>query len=405
MTLSGFSWIFVMGITFISCLFSQGALAQYQRDPASEEEELDLDQESSTELPPGPDDSQIATGIYSPKAKVKAEPEEAKVQKKPLPSVQIKESNDPEVRLARTAFKMKKYDEAERLFWKHVEKLTLFEMKMMMYSSDRVGKSSDAIKAAKLILGRVGDDADAYTLIGKMHAQKTIQKDSEKLAIENLKRAIEVNPKFEPAYLALTAFYEKKIKQMESRKQNKKKNYYELRILYQEMAEKFPQKPQYQSQVCKIDALDEQLELAKESCKLAMVKSPKDPIGFVYMGIAQQKAKNDDEAKRLLSSSVKRFKNSDLANLSWAAYLETNGNFIDAYNFFKAAAVINPQSGEAWAGVARTGIQLSKEDESLQAFRKACGLAPQEAGVDLRKAIGTAKKIRGKLELMEESCR
>ena len=403
-----------MGLMFIPCFFSQEGQAQYRRQMASEEEELDLDQESTSQLQPGPDDSQIATPFSSPKKSssdqfVPIGDDVENVTEKPKQNATTEKtkesSNHPEVRLAKTAFKMKKYEEAERLLWKHVEKLTVLEMKMMMYASEKAGKTSDALKAAKLILGRVGDDADAYTMIGKSHAQKTTQKDSEKLAIENLKKAIEVNPKFEPAYLALTAFYEKKIKLMEQRKQSKKKNYYELRLLYQEMAEKFPQRPQYQSQVCKIDALDEQLELAKESCRQAMMKNPKDPIGFVYMGIAQQKAKNDDEAKRLFSSAVKRFKNSDLANLSWASFLESKGNFIDAYNFYKTASEINPQSGEGWSGVARTGMQLSKEDESLQAFRKACGLSPQEAGVDLRKALGQAKKIRTQLELMEESCR
>ncbi|MFN8945351.1 MAG: tetratricopeptide repeat protein, partial [Pseudobdellovibrionaceae bacterium] len=245
----------------------------------------------------------------------------------------------------------------------------------------------------------------AYTMIGKSHAEKTIQKDSEKIAIENLKKAIEISPKFEPAYLALATFYEKKIRVLDKRMQNKKKNYYELRLLYQEMAEKFPKKPQYQAQVCKIDALDEQLDHAKDSCRKAMIGNPKDPTGYVYMGIAHQKAKENDEAKRLLSGAVKRFKRSDLANLSWANFLESQGNVVDAYSYFKTVTEINPETADGWSGLARTGMQLSKEDESMQAFRKACSLNPQQAGIDLRKSLGYAKKLRGQLELLEESCR
>lgn len=430
MTLSGFLSVFVITTAVFPSLFFEKALATSKRVVATDAAELDLDQDNELSF----DESQNET--KSSEANQKSTPQRMKknmtkntvqpvisnkntegdfapiddngqiADKAPSQNALVpsRAQNTPELQRARKAFQDKKYSEAESLFWKNIEKLSLADMKMMMYASDRQGKTIEAIKAAQLILGKTRGDADAYTMIGKSHAEKTTQKDSEKLAIENLKKAIEVNPKFEPAYLAFAAFYEKKIKILEGKMQNKKRSYYELRLLYQEMSEQFPKKPQYASLVCKIDALDEQLDQAKESCRKAMLVNPKDPMGYVYMGIAYQKAKEDDEAKRLLSGAVKRFKNSDLASLSWAQYLESQGNFVDAYNFFKSATTLSQQNVDAWTGVARTAMQIGKEEDSYQAFKKACGLNSRAAGVALRKSYGYAKTMRAQFELLEESC-
>lgn len=309
------------------------------------------------------------------------------------------------VQQAKRAYAAGDFKKAEELFWKNIVHLDLMDLKLLMRSAEKNKHYDESLKAAELVLAKNEGDEEALTMIGEFHSRKTSQKDSNQLAIDHFKKAIESNSKYQPAYEALIRHYEARIDHLDKLKQDKQKNYYELRILYQDMLKVFGERADHLSALCRINTLDAQLDQAQEVCLKAIEKNKADPQPYVYLGLAFRQAQDADEAKKYLRFASSRFTKSELAQVTWADFLEEQKDYIQAYKHYLDATVINDKSGDAWRGVGRNAIQINKADEAYNAFQKACGYDPKSAAPDLRRALLLVKTDRSRLMRLAESCR
>ena len=306
---------------------------------------------------------------------------------------------------AQMAYKAGDFVKAEALYWKSIEHLKILDLRYLMRSSEKNKNYEESLKAANLILSQLENDEEALTFIGKYHSRRTSQKNSNQLAIEHFKRAIEANPKYQPAYEALIRHYESRMLEQEKLKQSKQKNYYELRILYQDMLTVFGERPEHLTALCKVNSLDAQLDQAQEICKKAIAKDKNAVTAYVYLGKAYSQAQDDVNARKYLSTAAEKFKGSDIAQVAWGEFLESQKNYIQAYKAFDQGTQANPKSGDAWRGFARAALQLNKHEEGFSSFKKACDLDPQSTAIDLRRAILGSNEKKLRLSSLAESCR
>ncbi|RYZ79750.1 MAG: tetratricopeptide repeat protein, partial [Proteobacteria bacterium] len=95
------------------------------------------------------------------------------------------------------------------------------------------------MKIATMLVSKNSKDHEAHYLLGT--AQFMSKKNTE--ALESLKTALELNPKYQPAYEKLAEMYQQR------------KNTYELRILYQDMVEKIGPKSEFLNKLCELNTV------------------------------------------------------------------------------------------------------------------------------------------------------
>ncbi|MEN0057657.1 MAG: tetratricopeptide repeat protein [Bdellovibrio sp.] len=298
------------------------------------------------------------------------------------------------VSLADEFYKKGDNEKVTLLLWKHVDKIDRAGFILLAKAHEKRKESAEMVRALNLLLGKNEKDPEALTLMGNaLQMQKKTQD-----ALENYKKAIEINSRYEPAYNGLIDLYEKR----------NPPNLYELRILYQDMTEQIGQRPQYLRRLCEINTLDDTYEAAITVCKEALVKDPKTADAHVYLGVAYKATGDDKKAEATLKKAAHDFPKSELAQYHYAKVLEEKKNFVDAMRFFKVGTDADPQAARSWLGLATTSFEIRKYDVSLIAYTKACKLDKKNAAA-FRKATTTLRNQRNsqwseKFENASESC-
>lgn len=275
--------------------------------------------------------------------------------------------------LADELYKDQQYDKTTALLWKYIEKVDRAGLLLLARAHEKRNQPDQMIKALNVLISKDPKDYDAYYLLGNAYSLETHDKDRDKKALENYKNAIDINPKFEPAYLGLVKMYERR------------DNLYELRMLYQDMTENIGPKPEYLSKLCEINTKDGVFETAIHKCNEAIAKDPQGAANYVNLGLSQKGTGDVALAEKTLKNAANRFSKSEFAQYSYARVLEDQKNFVDAFGYYKSAAAADDKSAKAWVGVATCALELQKFDISLVAFKKACTLDKKYAA-SFRKA-------------------
>ena len=140
--------------------------------------------------------------------------------------------------------------------------------------------------------------------------------------MESFKSALEVNAKFEPAYNGLIRIYEKK------------KNLYELRIIYQDMIKYIGSNAKYSEKLCEINTKDQIYEPAIRDCKLAIRLNDKACDSYVYLGMAYKYIGDESLGIENLIRATAKCPKNDFALLTYGKHLEEKKNYLEANNFF-----------------------------------------------------------------------
>jgi tetratricopeptide (TPR) repeat protein len=181
-----------------------------------------------------------------------------------------------------------------------------------------------------------------------------------KEAIVTLKEVLEKNAKFYMAYQVLVHIYEKQ------------KNYYELRLLYQDIIAKFGERYEFISKLCERSTLDGFYDLSKKYCELGTDIAPKEPLCLIYLGITQKYTGQKELAEKSLRRAADSFSKSEFAQVSAGEYFEGEKNYIEAYKYFHRGIQANPKSVKALLGVGESGVEIQKLQEALDAYIQLC---------------------------------
>ena len=257
---------------------------------------------------------------------------------------------------AKTALKNKDYSKVIDLLSPEVENLDregLFAL-AKAYSSQK--KSAAAIKAYTAALALNSKDVEAKTLIGA----ELFVSGKEKESVNMLKEALEINPKFVPAFKVLIRVYEKR------------KNKYELRLLYQDLVDKVGEKAEYITKLCELSTADGLYDLSKKYCARGIELSPEEPSNYVHLGTTLKETGNIKEAESNLKKAADDFQKSVLSLMTYAKFLDDQKNYILSYTYYKKAVEVASKDTAPLLGLANATLEIQKYQESLEAYLKAC---------------------------------
>ncbi len=276
-----------------------------------------------------------------------------------------------------TAISKKNHIKIIELLSPEVEKLSNFNLNLLAQSYFETSNYLAAIKAYTACLSLDPKNFKAKTQIGL--AQLNLGKDKE--AMTTLKSSLEINAEYEPTYQLLVNYY------------TKKKNKYELRLLYQDMIEKLGEKAAYVTALCELSTKDSLYDLAIKYCKKGIQLDPKEALNYTYLGVSYQDTGDSRKGSRFLKLAADKFPNSEVAQLNYAQTLENEKNYIGAFSYYKKATVADTKSEKALIGLANSAIEIQKYKEALEAYQQACKLS-KSALPPLRKAINTLRGLK-----------
>lgn len=275
---------------------------------------------------------------------------------------------------AEYALKKGDYNKVTTLLWKNIDTLDRKGLLLLALAHEKKKDPANMLKVANMLTSRDPKDFQGFYLTGA--AQLLAKKNSE--ALEALKTALELSPKYQPAYERLAEMYEQK------------KNMYELRILYQDMVEKLGPKVEFLSKLCEINATDFTEDQAVSNCQAAIAKDPKRADNHVYLGLTRMLAGDKDEAKKVLKAAADAHSKSEFAQYTYANLLEEQKNYLEASKYYKAAVTADPKASRSWLGYAKSSFEIQKFEQSLEAYKRACKL-DQKTAVAFRKATSVLR--------------
>lgn len=320
------------------------------------EEELTLDEENSSPSIKSPVKSQNETTQKS------VPPSE------PPPQL---EKRSPFLDEMTALFEKKQYSKITPILWAKIDVLNRAEMLLLVKAHYYNKEYTESIKAANLMLAKNEKDEEILTLLGLNYLKR--KKDRE--AKEFFKKATDVNPVYSPALDGLAEIYEKN------------SNYYELRLIYQDLIKKLGEKPELLKKLCDINTKDGVNDAAIENCRKGMLKDPKTAANFVNLGIVYKNMGEQEKAKQQLSLAAQKFPSSDLAQMQYAIFLEDQKNYIEAYKFYNSCNKANNYIERCWVGLAVTSYQMLKFKEAYDAMKKSCSFNRKHSIIGRKAAL------------------
>jgi tetratricopeptide (TPR) repeat protein len=294
---------------------------------------------------------------------------------------------------AESLFKKGEYNQVTELLWKNIDRLDRKGLRLLAVAHEKKKEATNMIKVANMLTSKDPKDYEGFYLLGSAQLMMG-KKNSE--ALESLKTALEINPKYQPAYEKLAEMYEQR------------NNTYELRIIYQDMLDNIGHKAEFLTKLCEINTKDNQEDQALTSCKEAIQKNPKVADNHVHLGIIQLQAGNTEEAKKTLRVAADSHTKSEFAQYTYANFLEDQKNYLDSSKYYQVGTLADPKSSRCWLGYAKSSFELHKYDLALGAYKKACQL-DQKTAVAFRKATTVLRNSKNitflkRYETASEAC-
>lgn len=299
------------------------------------------------------------------------------------------------VELADLFYQKKDYEKTTLLLWKQIDKLDRPAILLLAKAHEQRKEPAEMIRALNILVGKDEKDFEAYSLLGNAYSLQKKNKE----ALDNYKKSIELNVKYEPAYQGIASLYEKR----------SPPNLYELRILFQDMIDNLGQKPEFFQRLCEVNAQDDNtFEAAIETCKQAMAKDPKTANAYVNLGNSLKIAGKDEEANAILKKAAADFPKSEFAQYTYGKVLEDQKNTVDAMKYYKVGTEADTTSARSWLGLAMMSFEIKKFEIALIAYKNACRYDRKYA-VNFRKATTALRNSKSldwisKFEAGAEAC-
>lgn len=348
--------------------------------------------EPSLKVKPKPEVKKTAPAKPFPAAVAPIKPA-APAAAKPIAPSAAKPTSKGDFRTEASKFVLeKKYTKATALLWENIEHLTEADLILLTKAHYLNKDYFESTKAANLALAKNENNFEALTYLGLCQLQK--KKDRE--AKEFFRRASEVNPLYMPAINGLVEIYEKS------------SNYYELRLIYQDLIKRVGEKTEYLTKLCDIDTRDAIAEGAQQNCRKAIQADPSVPENYSNLGLVYRNINDMEKAKEQLRVAADKFPKSNTNQFNYAHFLEEQKNYVDAFKYYGRCIKINDFIENCWVGYTSTSYQIQKFGETLVGLKKSCVFNKKHSFLG-RKAASFARSVKQtewarKLDALAEVC-
>ncbi|MBL7544676.1 MAG: tetratricopeptide repeat protein [Bdellovibrionaceae bacterium] len=286
----------------------------------------------------------------------------------------------------------KKYSQATTILWTHIENLTESDLVLLTKAHYLNKEYFESMKAAHLVLAKNEHNFEALTYLGLCQLRK--KKDRE--AKDYFRRATDVNPAYMPAINGLVEIYEKG------------SNFYELRLIYQDLIKRVGEKSEFVTKLCDINTKDGITDQAQTYCRKAIQLDPAIPENYSNLGLVYKNINDHTKAKEQLRAAADKFPKSDINQLNYAQFLEEQKNFIDAFKYYGRCVKINDFAEKCWLGYTVSSYQIQKFAETLVGLKKSCAFNKKHSFIG-RKAASFARSAKQgdwakKIDSLSELC-
>lgn len=290
-------------------------------------------------------------------------------------------------------FQEKQFTQVTEIYSSNLDKLNADELTLLAIAYSELKDYKQMLKIIDLVVGQKPEEPEALNI----KAMALMKLNKEREAMDLVKHALELNPRYEPAYHTAAEYYDKK------------SNRYELKLLYQDMIKNIGERAEYVSQLCQIATLDGQHDQAIYNCNRGVSLDPSRESNYVYLGIVYKDQEKWKSAEGYLKRATIKFPSSEFTNYSYANYLFERKNFIEANKYFEKAIRADVNSARSLIGLGLTSIEINKASRGYEAFKKACTLKQKEVISSLRIALQTVRKSKDqdmiqKFENLSDNC-
>ena len=228
-------------------------------------------------------------------------------------------------------------------------------------------------------------------LLGQAHLKQAsvtkdeAQKEKELTSgIQKLRRAMQLNPRFKPAFdLLLKTF-------VDQRRHN------DARELLMEGITKFGRRPELFRELCRIDATDGFLVQAVSNCTESIKVSPNYPDSYVYLIQALSDQKENQQAEKEAIKAAKKFPKSDFVQWAAGMLFFRKKNYPVSLRYFETALAAKNTPRNHY-GLAQALFESGEEARALPHFVEAC--KSDATTVDTFMAAGGRLKQKGNYSL------
>jgi len=180
--------------------------------------------------------------------------------------------------------------------------------------------------------------------------------------IQRLRRALQLSPKYKPAFdLLLNTF-------LQQRANN------EAREMLMEGITKFGKRPELFRELCRLDSQDGFLVQAVNNCTESIKLTPEYADHYVYLVQALHDQKEDLRAEKQIVKAAKKFPQSEFVQWAAGELFFRKKNYPVAARYFQVAVKATPGSGRAQFGLAKALFEAGDEAGALEPFIQACKL-------------------------------
>lgn len=304
---------------------------------------------------------------------------------------------------AQKAFQAKDWSKVIELLGPNVEKLQGPSLHQLAESYSQVGNSGSAIRVYSAALTLNPKDAPAKRKIGLEHLKSGNQRE----ALNAFREAIEINPRYEAAYLDMANLIEEREKR--NAKASQKFNWYDIKLLYEDLVAKVGRRPQHIAKLCEIMTLDGQHTKSIEYCNEGIKLNAREPRNYVHLAMTQKEIGKMKEARANFEKAAKSFSKSEFAQLAAARFFVEQKNHMAAYTYFKRAVEASPESIPAMFGLAKSSLELQKYEEAHQVLTEACK-HDRAAYYEIRQAMTSLRQQKNtewfdKFDTLSTTCR
>lgn len=218
--------------------------------------------------------------------------------------------------------------------------------------------NKQAIRIYELMLQTNPKDAPAWRKIASLYKEEA--KFSE--AISALKKAIEINPNYEPAYLELA----------QSILGYKTKSWYEVRMIYEDLVAKFGLKIEYQREICDLAVKEGQHVAAEEACTKAIKLKADDTKVLLAQGQLLRDLQKTEQANSFYTNLSVKFDKDFNVQLVCGDYFKAQGKKILAIECYQKANHLQPDYPGLDLHLARLGCEMQNWDLCDEKYRSVC---------------------------------
>jgi tetratricopeptide (TPR) repeat protein len=279
--------------------------------------------------------------------------------------------------LAQMYFDEGKFADAADTLRLKAEKLPKESLSLLAQTYEKLNDPINENKFLEQLTANFPQYAPGFVQLGAYLYRTSQIKNDPRISMNCLaayKAAIEINRTYRPAYDGLIGAYEQY------------KNYYELRILLEDMLKRFGKAPEILANLCRRNTIDGYFSNARRTCIDAIGSDSKNAENYVYLSLIENNQGNLKRAESLLKKVTAKFPQSEFAHSNYADYLAQQKNLPGAESYFKNATLADKKSYRAQIGLAQTSFELKHYETALAAFREACTLFPHQTYRKLKKA-------------------